>query len=90
MTSLKKNLNEYIKLKGEAEYQDLKLKCETSYWGRYYRMSTAERRLRESPDIQALYENRVIKKYKFKGEIKPEERPVKKIVQLEDKVIIYQ
>jgi len=89
--SLKKNLNEYIKLKGEVEYQDLKLKCETGYWGRYYRATTMERRLRnESLEVQAVYENGTIKRYKYTGDTKPEERPIKKIVQLEDRVILYQ
>ena len=88
--SLLKNLNEFIRLKGEVEWSEIKEKCDNGYWGRTFKLSNAERRLRESPDILALYENRVIKRYKFKGEVKPEERPIKNIIQLEDRVILYQ
>jgi hypothetical protein len=69
--SIKEKLNSYIKLKGIVPYNEIKEKCETGYFGKYYRISTAERRLRpsESPDIEAIYQNGYIVSYKHKTPI---------------------
>ena len=90
--SLKQKLNDYIKLMGEADYDDIKQKCESKYFGKYYRITTAERRLRnESPNIEAVYQNGYIVKYKYKiDNLPPEERPIRKVEEINGVTHIYQ
>ena len=68
MTSLREKLNQLIRQRGQVSYNEVKNLVESNYFGKYYRMSTAERRLRnESPDVEHIYENGAIKFYKWKG-----------------------
>lgn len=69
--SLKKQLNDLIRAKGQVEYNEIKRLCESGYFGKYYRMTTAERRLRksESPDIEEVMQNGYILSYKAKNPI---------------------
>lgn len=64
--SLRKKLNDYIKLRGEVSYNEIKSKVESNYFGKYYRMETAGRRLRksESPDIEEVMKDGYILAYK--------------------------
>lgn len=67
--SLKSKLNNLIRQRGQISYSELKGLVESTYFGKYYRMSTAERRLRnESPDVEHIYENGAVKFYKWKGQ----------------------
>lgn len=65
-TSLRVKLNSYIQARGQVSYQEIKQLCESGYFGRIYRISNAERRLRksESPDIEAIEEGGAIKNYR--------------------------
>jgi hypothetical protein len=67
--SLKAQLNFLIKSRGEISYQEIKEKCESGYFGKYYRITTAERRLRhsESPEVEAVEKNGYIISYKSKN-----------------------
>ena len=67
--SLKSKLTDKIKLEGELSYDYVKMLVESGYFGRKYRISCAERRLRESPDIEIIKENGCIVKYRFIGEV---------------------
>jgi hypothetical protein len=64
-----KQLNEYIQFHGEVYHNDIKQKCETGYWGRYYKISNAERRLRpsDSPHVFPVMEGNHVKKYIWTG-----------------------
>jgi hypothetical protein len=56
MTSLKSKLNEWIKREGQVAWVDIKSACETGKFGRIYKLSNAERRLRasDSPNIETV------------------------------------
>ena len=68
--SLHQKLNDLIKFRGEILYSEIKQKCESGYFGKYYKISNLERRLRksESPDIEPIIERGFIKSYKWIGE----------------------
>ena len=70
MTSLRIKLNQYIQQNQVVSYGDIKQKVESGFFGKVYRMSNAERRLRqsESPDIEAEIIDGVIRNYKWIGE----------------------
>lgn len=70
--SLKQNLNEWIRNAGYVSHTDIRIACETGKFGRTYRLSNAERRLRpsESPDIEEVMENGYIIAYKHKNPVK--------------------
>ena len=67
--ALKSKLNAYIKVYGEVSYNELKDKVENGYFGRKYRVSNMERRLRasESPDIETVMQNDYIVAYRHKS-----------------------
>ena len=71
MISLRQKLNEYIRIKGTVSYFEIKDKVENGYFGRRYKISNAERRLRESesPDIEAIIQGGHIVSYKHKRPI---------------------
>ena len=77
--SLRQKLNDFIKQRGQVSYDEIKRLCETGYFGSYYRMATAERRMRpsESPDIEPIIEGGYIKAYKHLKPIEWEERAVR-------------
>jgi hypothetical protein len=68
-TSLREQLNSYIRINGKVSYNTIKDLVETGFFGKVYKISNAERRLRqsESPDVEAEYENGHIKSYVWKG-----------------------
>ena len=70
--SLRQQLNDLIRARGEVSYNEIKDKCESGYFGAYYRITTAERRLRksESPAIEAVIKDGYIKSYKLVEPIK--------------------
>lgn len=80
MQSLKEKLNNLIRQKGVVSYIEIKNLCESGKFGRYYKMSNVERRLRksDSPEIESVYENGYIKYYKWRG--KPIEYKVYRVV----------
>lgn len=68
--SLHKNLNRYIQVNGTVSYNTIKDLVETGFWGRKFRMSTAERKLRpsNSPEVESVMnEHGVIVAYRWKG-----------------------
>ena len=69
MTSLKEKANNLIRLKGAVSYREIKALCESGYFGRLYKVSNLERRLRksESPNVESVYENGHIKEYRWIG-----------------------
>jgi hypothetical protein len=71
---LKTKLNEYIRIYGQVSYNELKDKVENGYFGRKYRVSNMERRLRpsESPDIEEVRQNGYIIAYKHKHPVQQE------------------
>ena len=68
--SLKSKLNELIKIRGEISYSELCAMLERGSFGRYYKRSCLERRLRksESPNIESVIENGYVKSYRWVGE----------------------
>lgn len=69
MTGLKIQLQNLIEKYHFMSYDEIKRFCESGQSGKFYRMSTAERRLRpsESPMIEAVYSDRgFVKGYKFR------------------------
>lgn len=86
MESLKNKLNNLIQQRGSISRREILEMCDSGYFGRKYELSNAERRIRQSPDIEALDEdgkparatNKAIKTYVWRGlAIPPEKRPVK-------------
>ncbi len=67
--SLKEKLNSYIRVNGQVSYNTIKDLVEIGFFQKKYRMSTAERRLRESesPEVEAIVEGGAIKYYKWVG-----------------------
>jgi len=65
--SLKQQLHDWIKRDGYVPYQDIKQACENGSLGQYYKISNAERRLRqsESPLIESVKEKNYIKGYRL-------------------------
>jgi len=69
MTGLRKQLNSWIEKDGFVSFNDIRKFCEEGWNGRIYKVSTAERRLRqsESPMIEAVYsEKGYIQGYHFR------------------------
>jgi hypothetical protein len=66
--SLKDKLNKWIQKKGEVKHEDVKFACENNFFGKKYKISTAERRLRpsESPEVETVERNGAIYLYKIK------------------------
>jgi len=77
--SLRSQLNQLIKLRGEVPYNEVKEKCESGYFKKYYRITTAERRLHasESPEIEAIYKDGYIISYRHKNPMKFQKVAVK-------------
>lgn len=77
--ALRTKLNEFIRIYGQVSYNELKDKVENGYFGRKYRVSNMERRLRpsESPDIEEVRQNGYILAYKHRNPIKYREVAVK-------------
>ena len=75
---LKSKLNSYIKVYGEVSYNELKDKVENGYFGRKYRVSNMERRLRasESPDIETIMRDNYIVAYRHRNPQKWQEAKV--------------
>ena len=69
--SLRQKLNDWIKREGQVSYADICYACNSGKFGRTYKPSNAERRLRasESPDIETVMEGNYIKAYKHKNPI---------------------
>ena len=66
--SLKEKLNNLIRQKGRIEYNELKGLVESNFFGKFYRISTAERRLRnESPEVEAEMKDGYIVAYRWVG-----------------------
>lgn len=67
--SLREKLNLYIRQKGTVSWLEVKEICETGKFGRTYKLSNAERRLRqsESPDVEAIEEHGHIVSYRWRG-----------------------
>ena len=75
---LRTKLNQYIKIYGTVGYNEIKRLCETGYFGKYYRMTTAERRLRksESLDIEEVMKDGYIIAYRHRSPQKYQEAKV--------------
>lgn len=69
MTSLRQQLNDLIRVRGEISYNELNKMRENRYFGRYYKETTMMRRLEksESPDVEAVIEGGIIIKYSWVG-----------------------
>ena len=65
--SLKYQLEKLIQSEGEVTYSRIKTLLENGYFNKPYRLSNAERRLRELSNIQAVLENGHIKSYRWIG-----------------------
>lgn len=67
--SLRQKLNNYIANHGQVSYQVLKQMLENGDFGRRYKLSNLERRLRpsESPEVEAVVENGAITAYRWKS-----------------------
>lgn len=68
--SLKEQLNFLIRVRGEVSYNEIKVMCENGKFGKYYRIETADRRLRksESPNVEPIMEKGYIIAWKYIGE----------------------
>lgn len=66
--SLKKQLTNLIKSRGEITYFELKDMLEAGAFGKVFKTSTMQRKLRESesPMIESLYKKGCVVGYKFK------------------------
>lgn len=67
--SLRVQLNNLIQMRGSVPWEEIKQKCEGRYFGRIYKLSNAERRLRasESPQVETEMRNGHIVRYIWKG-----------------------
>ncbi len=81
--SLHEKLNTYIAQKGIVSHQEIKQLIEQGYFGRMYRLSNAERRLRhsESPMVRSIYEEGVVKRYEWIGQ--PIQQPKVRVMKVE-------
>lgn len=64
-TSLKKQLQEWVKRDSFVSYHDIKKSCEDRSFGKYYRITTAERRLREIIFISPVKEGGAVVGYQW-------------------------
>jgi len=64
-TSLKKQLNNWIQREGYVSYNDIKKSCEDRSFGKYYRITTAERRLREIMLVSPVKEGGAVVGYQW-------------------------
>jgi hypothetical protein len=73
MTSLHQQLNDWVRKDGYVSHTAIEKACDNSVFGRYYKISNAERRLRksESPFVETVYDGKAIIGYKW---VKPEYR----------------
>ena len=69
--ALKTHLENYIRVNGEVSYQVIKDLVETGYFLKKFRMTTAERRLRDSTNVEPVKKNGAVIAYRWIG-IKPE------------------
>lgn len=69
-TSLREKLNLLIRQRGQISYNEIKTMCESGAFGRKYRISNLERRLRgsESPDVKSVMSGNHIAYYQWVGE----------------------
>lgn len=67
--SLREQLNNLIKQRGRIPWQEVKQICESGSFGRMYKVSNAERRLRhsESPNVETEMQGGHIVAYKWVG-----------------------
>lgn len=67
--SLREQLNSYIRVNGVVSYNTLKDLVESGFFGKKYRASTMERRLRssESPMVDVDMDNGYIIRYRWIG-----------------------
>ena len=65
---LKKQLQDWIEKDGYVSFNDIRKFCEEGWSGKFYKTSTAERRLRpsESPMIEPVENGNYIKGYRWK------------------------
>lgn len=71
-TSLRQKANDLIRARGWISYDEIRHKCEQGYFGRYFKISNLERRLRksESPDIDTDYKDGHIVAYRWSTPVK--------------------
>lgn len=64
-TSLKKQLQEWVMRDGYVSYNDIKKSCEDRSFGKHYRITTAERRLREIVFVSPVKEGGAVVGYQW-------------------------
>ena len=65
--SIKTHLENYIRVNGEVSYQVIKDLVETGYFLKKFRITTAERRLRSSTNVEPVKRDGVVVAYKWVG-----------------------
>src|ERR1035437_1277481 len=83
--SLKQKIVDWLKKDGQVSYKQIEVACEDGSFGRWYKLSNCERRLREltdnrhqsyNPDIEKIEKNGAIIAYRHKNPVRFVERRV--------------